>query len=158
MLVVTSDAFRFTVPDGVAHQCGTLRVASEAAEVSGDARSVEGPEPAVPVPNVSSANMTRIVKFYMRLEELEGSEEEPAAVAAWKITFFESLDRGDLFQLLEAANFLDASVLLDDACAYVADLIRGCSPNKIREILLLPHDLTSEQSRQLAAEFAWALQ
>lgn len=147
MLVLTSDTFRFMTPEAVVRRCGTLRRARELADSDAP----------VPLPNVSTAAMTRLVRFYTHLGELELGEEGAAAITAWKLGFFEGLGRPDLYELMEAANFLDADALLDDACAYVADLIRGCSPNKIREILLLPQDLTSEESRKLAAEFAWAL-
>lgn len=144
MLVLTNDGFRFVVPDSVAQRCGTLRLAPPSADP-------------VPLPNVCTVTMTRIVRYYTELDEVELADENAAALTAWKIRHFEGLERRDLYELMEAANFLDAAVLLEDACTYVADLIRGCSPRKIREILLLPMDTTSEESRRLAEEFAWAL-
>lgn len=144
MLVLTSDGFRLSVPKAVARRCGTLRLAPPS-------------DDPVPVPNVSTAAMTLIARYYTELDALDMSDESAAATMAWKIRFFEGLERRGLFDLMEAANFLDAAALLDDACTYVADLIRGCSPRKIREILLLPQDTTSDESRALAKEFAWAL-
>lgn len=163
MLVLTNDTFTFTVPDSVAAKCGTLRTAAEAAtgdgDAAGDERAGTGP---VPLPNVSSAALARVVQFYARLETFERAAEREdweaqEGVMAWKAGFFEGMDRRVLYDVMEAANYLDATGLLDDAAAYVANLIKGKTPDQIRDMFLLPRDMTAEDARAAAEEYAWAL-
>lgn len=132
MLCLTSDGATFLVPDHVANQCTTLSLASAAGD---------GP---VPVPNASAADLARVVEFYV-------------GTATSEETFFDDMSRRALFALMEAANFLGAAELLEDACGHVADLVRGRTPEQIRELFMLPLDETTEESRQAAAEYAWAL-
>ena len=149
MLVLTNDPVTFTVPDFVVRRCGTLRHAAD----TGDASHEE----IVPAPNVSSGDMARIVSYYSRMDDLTRIGAPPTTLATYKIRFFEAVPRPELFQVMEAANYLDAGTMLDDACAYVADLIRGCPPDRIREIFMLPRDMTTEETRVLAERFEWAL-
>lgn len=152
MLVRTSDHTTFTVPDAVVAACGTLLAA-------GDSRPCGECEDAtvVPLPNVAARVMTHIVHYYTKLQELANLSVPPTSTASFKVRFFESLGRPGLFDVMEAANYLDARRLLDDACAFVADVIRGGTPEKIRAFFMMPHDMTSEEARQFAAEFQWAL-
>lgn len=153
MLVRTSDTFTYTVPDGVAGRCGTL---IEAALASCGASTAE--PVVVPVPNVSSTTMALVVQYYTKLEELERADATAHARAVWKDAFFQTTPRADLFLAMEAANYLDAASLLDDAAAHVAALISGKTPDEIREALLLPRDTTADEARATAKELAWALQ
>ena len=148
MLVRTADQCTFGVPQAVVRECGTL--ASAAAVSTSDAD-------VVPVPNVSSMNLARLVQFYTKAGELRLADAGSSVRRAWAARFFDRLPRAELFALMEAANYLDAEALLDDSCAYVADMLSGRSPDEIRELLLLPRDQGDEQAREREAEMAWAL-
>lgn len=152
MLVLTNDTFTFTVPDGVARKCGTLSHAMDAL----DSRAGTASAP-VPLPNVSSNDMVRIVQFYTRYEELKGRGVPQDTLDAWKTTFLEDIDRTELYSLMEAANYLDSAELFDAACTHVANLIKGRGPEEIRRILMLPDDTTGEERREMEEQFAWAL-
>lgn len=144
MLVRTGDHCTYAVPEAVARECDTL--VSAAAVADG----------VVPVPNVTSAHLARVVQFYVQSGELRVEDADEAARRAWSARFFDRLPRADLFGLMEAANYLGACELLDDACAHVADLVSGRAPEEIRQLLLLPRDRTDEEVRARAAELAWA--
>ena len=153
MLVLTSDACTFTVPGRVVDACGTLKTAADAqaTATSGDA------DDAVPIPNVSSACMTRIVEYYTKLADLQCLGAPPTSIVSFKTRFFQGLSRPDLYATMEALNFLDATTMMNDSCLFVAELIRGCSPSELREIFMLPHDMTSDEAREMADQLAWAL-
>lgn len=148
MLVRTGDQCTFAVPDAVVRECGTL--ASAASLATGDAD-------VVPAPNVSSMNLARLVQFYTKAGELRLSDAGSSVRRAWAARFFDHMPRAELFALMEAANYLDAEALLDDSCAYVADLLSGRSADEIREVLMLPRDEADDQVREREAEMAWAL-
>lgn len=149
MLLLTEDKVKFAVPDCVVHKCGTLRAARDTDDADREA--------VVPVPNVFSKNLARLVQYYVRMADMERSDASIDARVAWKTGFFESQARMDVYMLMEAANYLDASALLDDAAAYVATLIQGRTSEEIREIFVLPRDMTAAEARAKAAELAWAI-
>lgn len=154
MLVLTRDKFKFVVPDGVAQRCGTLRAARRTAdEACGDPDA----DDVVPVPNVYSNTLARIVQYYARVDDLARADASIDALVAWKASFFATMPRAELYMLMEAANYLDAPALLDDAAAFVADLIRGRTPDQIRELFGAPRDMTDDETRARAAELAWAI-
>lgn len=154
MLVLTNDTFIFTVPDGVARKCKTLLLAMETATEPTSEPPANAP---TPLPNVTSNHMVRIVQFYSQLDALKQANASAEAVGQWTRAFFDATHRTDLYMFMESANYLGADEMLDAAAAYVARLITGKTPDQIREILMVPRDTTSEESRQAAEEFAWAL-
>lgn len=155
MLLLTEDRVKFAVPDGVVEKCGTLRAARASAGDHAD--QADQAEHVVPVPNVFSKNLARVVQYYMRMADMERADASVDARLAWKTGFFDSQSRMDVYMLMEAANYLDAAGLLDDAAAYVATLIQGRTSEEIREIFVLPRDMTAEEARARAAELAWAI-
>lgn len=147
MLVLRAlDGVLFIMPDRVAERCGVLRPALE---------DTEGSEGCVPVPGISAATLAMIVEFYTRVDE-SGVLDIP--LAAVKARFFDDIPvRPDLFSLMNAANFLDARELLDDACVFMADQLRGKSPEHIRDLLGITTDMTSGDSATIAEQLDWAL-
>jgi len=54
---------------------------------------------------------------------------------AWDATFINSFDKRDIFKLTLAANYMDIKSLLHLTCAKVATMIKGKSPEEIKQIL-----------------------
>jgi S-phase kinase-associated protein 1 len=152
------------MPDAIVQHCTTL---SKAAMCDSDAMCDADPmcdsdamcdADAIPVPNVSSHTMTLVVSYYARLAELETTGDvAPNAMTTFRAGFFQSLEQRELFDVLEAANYLEATRLLDDACVFVASMIRGKTSAQIREIFRLAHDMTDAEQRDLSSQFSWAL-
>lgn len=147
MLVHTGDGFTFTVPDAVADRCGTLVGARDA---DPDPHSI------VPVPNVTASTIARIVKFYNGLGELDQRHAGASATQHFVTGFCESMPRRELFDVMEAANYLEATVLMTHTCSYVADMLRNKSPEQIRDFFMLPVDMTDAEARDAARQLAWA--
>lgn len=57
---------------------------------------------------------------------------------------------------MQAANYLDLKSLLDLACAKVATLIKGKTPEQIREQFNITNDFTPEEEQQVREENSWA--
>lgn len=51
-----------------------------------------------------------------------------------------------------AANYLDIKGLLDDACIFVAKLLKKKSPSKIREMFNIKNDLTEAKHEKILKE------
>ena len=54
----------------------------------------------------------------------------------WDADFINSMPKKDLFQLTLAANYMDMTDLLHLACAKVATMIKGKSPEEIKRNFL----------------------
>ena len=68
-------------------------------------------------------------------------------------TFINSLDRDELFELIEAASYLEVESLVDLACAHVACKIKKLSPLEAAKFLGAEEDMTEEESKKMEAEF-----
>jgi len=55
-----------------------------------------------------------------------------------------------------AANYLDIKPLLDLGCAYVASMIKGKTPEQIRQMFNIENDFTPEEEAQIKQENKWA--
>lgn len=60
-----------------------------------------------------------------------------------------------LFELIDAANYMDIKPLLDLTCATVASMIKGKTPEGIRTTLNNTDDFTSDEESQFREENKW---
>jgi len=107
--------------------------------VEGDSDATE-----ISVKQVDADTLELIVKY---LKHHKGKE--PAEIAKpirsvkmekivedpWDATFINGLPKRQLFQLILGANYMDCKSLLHLGCAKVATMIKGKSPEEIKQIL-----------------------
>ena len=75
--------------------------------------------------------------------------------AAWAASFIERLEQEVLFEMILAANFLECKPLLDLCCARVAAMIKGKSPEEIRQTFNIVNDFTPEEEALVREENMW---
>nr|GEW71474.1 SKP1-like protein 1A [Tanacetum cinerariifolium] len=63
-----------------------------------------------------------------------------------------------LFDLIEAANYLNVKSLLDLTCQTVAEMIKGKTPEEIRKKFNIKNDYTREEEKEVRRENAWAFE
>jgi S-phase kinase-associated protein 1 len=63
-----------------------------------------------------------------------------------------------LYDLIIAANFLNIKGLLDLLCQAVADMIKGKTPDEIRELFGVENDFSPEEEEEVRRENAWAFE
>lgn len=68
---------------------------------------------------------------------------------------FINVDKTIIFDLVEAANYMDIKPLMDLCFTKVASLIKGESVEKIRETLGIVNDWTVEESEQIKKDNLW---
>ena len=105
-----------------------------------------GADAPIPVQEVNSKTLQNVLTCLNH--EVEGKREEMDAFVA-------KLNQSDLFEMILAANYLDYAVLLDAACMTVSNMIKGKTPQQIRETFGIKNDFTAEEEKTVAEENSW---
>jgi S-phase kinase-associated protein 1 len=120
--------------------------------------------PSVPVPNVDMHILKRVIDYCRyhhnnRAEEIEkplkGVVED--VICDWDKNFLKDMDQSVLVELIMAANYLNIKDLLDLTCAKVASLIKGKSPEQIREMFGIENDFTPEEEAKIVRAILFCL-
>ncbi|XP_062550740.1 S-phase kinase-associated protein 1-like [Armigeres subalbatus] len=119
----------------------------------------ENQDEAVPLPNVNSATLHKVLEWanYHKDDSLDCNDEADKRtddICDWDREFLR-VDQGVLFELILAANYLDIKDLLDVTCKMVANMIRGRTPDQIRKTFNIRNDLTPEEELQIRKENEW---
>ena len=78
-------------------------------------------------------------------------------VSEWDANFI-AIPTEELMDLIVAANFLLIQPLLDVACAKVASMIKGRTPEEIRSAFNIESDFTPEEEAKIREENKWAVE
>jgi S-phase kinase-associated protein 1 len=70
-------------------------------------------------------------------------------------TNFVAVEHETLFELILAANYMDIKPLLDLTCNKVAGMIKGKTPEEIRQMFGIVNDFTPEEEAQVIEENKW---
>lgn len=138
----------------------------------------------IPLPNVKSAILAKVIEFIQRhktepMTEIEKvcrtdfpnkvsrshlflslliqplkSAQMSEVVQEWYANFV-NVEQEVLFELILAANFMDIKPLLDLTCATVASMIKGKTPEEIRKTFNIVNDFTPEEEAQVREENKW---
>ena len=115
----------------------------------------------IPVPNVKTAILQKVMDYCKHHKENRSTDEisKPlrsnnlleCGVSEWDNNFI-SMEQEQLFEVILAANYLDIKTLLDLACAKVAAMIKGKTPEEIRSQFGIVNDFTPEEEAQIMEE------
>ncbi len=116
----------------------------------------------IPLPNIRTHILAKVITFFIHYVDIPALQiEKPLkntdmaqVVPAWDAEFID-LEQAELFELILAANYLDAPMLLDLSCAKVASMIKGRTPEEIRQKFNIVNDFTPEEEAH--EEIPWIL-
>ncbi len=152
--LVTNNGEEFAVPENVAKMSNII--ANMVGEDPDD-------DEAIPLPNVHSSIMSKVLEFCKHYQEEEPMKEIPrplpdnnlaTVVSPWYANFINSIDNDTLAELTKAANYLDIPSLLDLCCARVATYIKQRTPAEMRELFGIRLNLTAKQEDELRKQIA----
>ena len=123
----------------------------------------DSPEKGTPIPiNISSETLTFVKNFcsFFHLEDTTTTEKkedskEQKEQNEKRNTFLSTLEQEQLFSLILACNYLDIKCMLDSCCQFVANMIKGKTPENIRSMFNIKNDFTPEEEEQLRKENEW---
>ncbi|XP_059286578.1 SKP1-like protein 1A [Lycium ferocissimum] len=115
---------------------------------------------AIPLPNVTSKILAKVIEYCKRHVDAAAKTDDKASEDDLKNfdADFVKVDQGTLFDLILAANYLNIKSLLDLTCQAVADMIKGKTPEEIRQIFNIKNDYTPEEEEEVRRENAWAFE
>ena len=124
--------------------------------------SSEAEDQEVPLPNVKSAVLAKVIQFckhhvFNPMEEIAKplkSDDMTKVVSEFDAAYVD-VEQELLFELILAANYMDIKPLLDLTCAKVASMIKGKTPAQIRETFNIESDFTPEEEAKVRADNPW---
>lgn len=117
----------------------------------------------VPLPNVNAAILKKVIEWAEQHkddpepgpDDEENRDRRTDDIPDWDQKFL-AVDQGTLFELIQAANYLDIKGLLDVTCKTVANMIKGKTPEEIRKTFNITNDFTAEEEKAIREENRWA--
>lgn len=137
----SSDGEDFPVDIKVAKQSGTIRTMLEDLGEEEDG--------VVPLPNVKAETLKKVIEWCIHHQDDpaipgENTQKQEKTrsedISPWNIKFLK-VDDMELFEIIQAANYLDIRGLLEVCCKSVANKIKGKSPDEIRKVFNVTTDL-----------------
>eukprot|EP01024_Parvocaulis_polyphysoides_P054046 TRINITY_DN5436_c0_g1_i3.p2 TRINITY_DN5436_c0_g1~~TRINITY_DN5436_c0_g1_i3.p2 ORF type:complete len:161 (+),score=25.75 TRINITY_DN5436_c0_g1_i3:97-579(+) len=111
----------------------------------------------IPLLNVGGKILAKVIEYCAFHVDSEKKDENDKQVMSeehiknWDKEFVR-VDQSTLFELILAANYLNISKLLDLTCETVATMIKGKTPEEIRETFGIKNDFTPEEEEEVRKE------
>ena len=112
-----------------------------------------GTDNPVPLPNVTS-NILQLVVEWCKYHT-DNPEQTTTSISEWDLDYCSRMDQATLFEIILAANYLDIAELLDLTCKTIANIVKGKTPDQIREIFKIERDFTPEEEEAVRKENEW---
>jgi len=147
--LTSSDNEKFEVSQEVAFKSETIKNMIEDT----------GMDAPIPLPNVSSKILAKVIEYCKHHVEAKKAEGAPSEEDTKNFdTEFVKVDQATLFELILAANYLNIKTLLDLTCMTVANMIKGKTPEEIRKTFNIKNDFTPEEEEEVRRENQWAFE
>ncbi|KXS18235.1 Skp1-domain-containing protein, partial [Gonapodya prolifera JEL478] len=114
----------------------------------------------IPLPNVTGKVLKKVITYCEHHrndplpqpdDDLDDTKRRSDDIDDWDADFIK-VDNDQLFELILAANYMDIKPLLDLGCKTVANMIKGKTPEQIREMFNIENDFTPEEEEQIRKE------
>ena len=155
--LASSDDQEFEVSEDLAKMSATIKAILE------DMGDMDAP---IPLPNVNGAILNKVIQYCQHQlehptptsdDKKDDDEKASDEMSEWDQEFCK-VDQATLFDLILAANYLDIKPLLDVTCKTVAGMIKGKTPEQIRQTFNIKNDFTPEEEEAVRKEMEWAEQ
>jgi S-phase kinase-associated protein 1 len=109
----------------------------------------------IPMPEIKSDILKKCIEYLSHYKDSEPREIPKPLPSAnllevtdeWDVNFI-GIDLDSVFDLINAASYLDVKPLLDLSCAKIASTMKGKSADEIRTMFNLENDLTEDEIRE----------
>ncbi|KAI4389989.1 hypothetical protein MLD38_002148 [Melastoma candidum] len=112
-------------------------------------------EGGLPLPTIHSKILSLVIEYCKKHVHASSSLNPDEELMSWDKDFVK-LEKDALFDLIQAANYLNIKGLLDLTCQTVADMIKGKTPAEVKEFFNIKNDFTLEEEEEVTRENQWA--
>ncbi|XP_045831981.1 SKP1-like protein 1A [Trifolium pratense] len=114
---------------------------------------------AIPIPSVTGKILAKVIEYCKKHVEAPSAKDKPSVdeLKKWDDEFLE-VDLATLYDLIEAANYLNIKSLLDFTSQAIADMMTGKTPEEIRKTFGIINDFTPDEEEEARRENQWAFQ
>uniref|UniRef100_A0A183D6V5 Skp1-related protein n=1 Tax=Gongylonema pulchrum TaxID=637853 RepID=A0A183D6V5_9BILA len=117
---------------------------------------VDESKPAFDLPvQLPAKTINKALEWCRHAAQLAPGDEKSEEEKQWRQNFLALPDNNELFELVQAANYLDISDLLASGCRTIAGHIKGKSVEELREFFNIANDFTPEEEARVREENAW---
>ena len=110
----------------------------------------------IPLPDVKYNILKKVVEYLTYYKDKEPAQIPKPLPSAnlneftneWDVNFINSIELDGIFDLINAANYMDINSLLDLACAKIASLMKGKSAQEIRAMFNIECDLSEDELKE----------
>ena len=110
----------------------------------------------IPIPDIKSDILNKVVEYltyYKGKNPKDIPKPMPSAnlseiIDEWDVKFINGIELDSVFDLINAANYMDIPSLLDLSCAKIASLLKGKTAQEIRTMFNIECDLTEEELKE----------
>ena len=110
----------------------------------------------IPLPDIKYDILKKVVEYLAHYKDKEPqqipkplpSQDLKEVTDEWDVNFINGMELDSVFDLINAANYMDISSLLDLSCAKIASLMKGKSAAEIRAMFNIECDLTEDELKE----------
>ena len=151
-----ADDITLTSTDGDAYRVARVPLMQASLTICNLLEDTDNSE-SIPLPNVNSSTLAKVIEFCVQYHaaSTKSVDDREQYVKRWS-TELMHMDQTLLFDIILASNYLNIKVLLDLSCKTVANMIKGRTPEEIRQIFGICNDFTPEEEEDIRRENMWA--
>ena len=110
----------------------------------------------IPIPDIKADILNKVVE-YLTYYKGKNPKDIPKPMSSanlseiideWDVKFINGIELDSVFDLINAANYMDIPSLLDLSCAKIASLLKGKTAQEIRTMFNIECDLTEEELKE----------
>ena len=144
---LSGDGEKFTIDEKSAQKSGLLKGLFE--DYKEDMEETQ-------VSDISAAILKKVFEYLEHYKESDPKEIPRPLPSAnmsevcgeWDVKFLSDLELDSVFDVINAANYLDIKSLLDLSCAKIASEMKGKTAEEIRTKFNIENDLTEEEMKE----------
>lgn len=115
-------------------------------------------ETVMPIPNVQSWEMAKLIEYCNKNLELKGKADGDKELKAFQAEFINDQSTKSLLRLANVANYLEVKYFLDFLCQTVADRIKNKTVEYVRDLFGVENDFSPEEYDKVCAEAPWCFE
>lgn len=148
------------------HKMTTIKVAKQSEIIKGAIEDTHTIEEPIPLGNIKSHNMDSILEYLHKHAEAKEIDDEGKQkyteddLKSFEDEFWKELEK-DVDRMIEvifAANYLNLENLTTNGCNRIAEIIKGKTPQELRDTFGIENDFTPEEEAEIQRQNTWSFE